>query len=156
MEGAMPAPEPQPPPNGALLFVYGTLRRGLVNHHWLAQAQWLGESSMVGVDLHDLGPFPMAIRGEGTVLGELYRVTESLLARLDRFEGVPRLYRRECLPLTDGRAAWIYLGQARQVRHSPRLPQGRWPAAESPPPADQGEGGSSRHRRRRSGTGEPL
>ncbi|MEB3271212.1 MAG: gamma-glutamylcyclotransferase family protein [Synechococcus sp.] len=116
------------PAQSQLLFVYGTLKRGHDNHRHLAGAPWAGEGLMAGVDLHDLGPFPMAILGEGRVQGELYRVGEVELARLDRFEGVPRLYRRELRPLSDGRLAWIYLGRPRQVRHAPRLRQGLWPA----------------------------
>ena len=113
-----------------LLFVYGTLKRGLANHHQLAGAPFVAEASMEGVDLHDLGPFPMAIAGEGLAHGELYRVDGEQLARLDRFEGVPRLYTRHRMPLRDGRPAWIYLGRPRQVRHSPRLAEGRWPATD--------------------------
>jgi len=116
----------------ALLFVYGTLKRGLVNHHLLGEAAFAGEAEMPGVDLYDLGPFPMAIAGDGTASGELYRVDGERLLHLDRFEGAPRLYRRERLPLTDGRRVWIYLGLPHQVRHSPRLRNGRWPAASNP------------------------
>ena len=121
----------------ALLFVYGTLKRGLANHHQLGGAVFAGEAVMEEVELHDLGPFPMAIAGEGSVHGELYRVEGDQLARLDRFEGVPRLYRRECRQLADGRQAWIYLGRPRQVRHSPRLADGRWPCAAKPRPAGE-------------------
>jgi gamma-glutamylcyclotransferase (GGCT)/AIG2-like uncharacterized protein YtfP len=110
-----------------LLFVYGTLKRGLGNHHQLASATFAGESWLDGVELHDLGPFPMAIAGSGRVHGELYRVDHGQLEHLDRFEGAPRLYQRRQWPLPDGRLAWVYLGQPRQVRHSPRLLQGRWP-----------------------------
>jgi hypothetical protein len=51
------------------------------------------------------------------------------------------------LRLADGRRAWVYLGQPRQVRHAPVLAAGRWlandlsrggrsPRAEPPPAAD--------------------
>lgn len=118
-----------------LLFVYGTLKRGLANHHQLGGAPFVGEAELSGVQLHDLGPFPMAIAGDGQICGELFRVDAARLAHLDRFEGVPRLYRRECRHLSDGRQVWIYLGEARQVRHSPPLSEGRWPADSAPPSA---------------------
>lgn len=121
------------PEPSQLLFVYGTLKRGLANHPHLAGASHAGEAQMAGIDLHDLGPFPMAIDGDGRIHGELYRLAEEQLARLDRFEGVPRLYQRELRPLVDGRSAWIYLGRPRQVRHAPRLQQGRWPAEPEAP-----------------------
>lgn len=111
-----------------LVFVYGTLKAGQPNHHWLAQALALGEATLPGAVLHDLGPFPMAISGEGRVLGELYAVDDDALAQLDRLEGVPRLYERQQRRLTDGRLAWVYLGRQRQVRHSAALPQGLWPS----------------------------
>lgn len=122
----------------ALVFVYGTLKRGQANHHQLGQALCLGEVTMPGVDLHDLGPFPMAVPGTGAAQGELYRVGAAALADLDRFEGVPRLYQRQQRALADGRIAWIYLGRPRQVRYSPRLPGGRWPAGPSAAPQRSG------------------
>lgn len=109
-----------------LLFVYGTLRRGEPNHHWLEGCPWLGEAELPGAVLHDLGPFPMAVPGEGRVRGEVYGLIAGALARLDGLEGYPRLYDRQRLPLSDGRLAWVYLGRPRQVRHAPRLPDGVW------------------------------
>jgi gamma-glutamylcyclotransferase (GGCT)/AIG2-like uncharacterized protein YtfP len=114
------------------VFVYGTLRRGQANHSWLAGAHWLGEASLRGAVLHDLGPFPMAVPGDGLVLGELYGVDAATLARLDRLEGHPRLYERRWLVLEDGREAWVYLGRPRQVRFVPALPDGRWPPGGGP------------------------
>lgn len=111
----------------SLLFVYGSLKRGMDNHSQLGGAPFLGEAWLDGVDLHDLGPFPMAIGGTGRIQGELYAVDPAQLERLDRFEGAPRLYQRQQRRLPDGRAVWIYLGQPRQVRHSPRLARGIWP-----------------------------
>jgi hypothetical protein len=69
--------------------------------------------------------------------GELYAVDWRALPDLDAFEGCPRLYQRHWLPLADGRQAWAYLGQARQVRHSRHLPGGLWPLAGSPRPGDR-------------------
>ena len=109
-----------------LVFVYGTLKRGQGNHHWLAEAVFLGESTLSGAVLHDLGPFPMAIEGEGAVQGEVYGVDAAGLARLDRLEGHPRLYGRRLMALADGRAAWVYLGRRRQVRNVPPIADGCW------------------------------
>lgn len=113
------------------VFVYGTLQRGLVNHSWLAGCPFLGNDSLQGAWLHDLGPFPMAVPDpagdpRAVVHGELYGITEVTLAQLDRLEGAPRLYQRHWLPLVSGASAWVYLGRAPQVRHSPRLLDGRW------------------------------
>jgi len=113
-------------PTAELVFVYGTLKRGQANHHWLSGAPWRGEIVLAGLVLHDLGPFPMAVEGEGTVRGELYAVDAAGLARLDVLEGYPRLYTRQTRPLPDGRRAWVYVGRAAQVRHAPQLPDGTW------------------------------
>lgn len=115
------APRPQ-----QLVFVYGTLLRGEANHGWLLGAAFLGEAWMEGLVLHNLGPFPMAVEGEGRCHGEVYGVSEEGLARLDQLEAVPRLYRRQWHRLGDGQWAWVYVGRAQQVRHSPRLEHGRW------------------------------
>ena len=109
-----------------LVFVYGTLKRGHGNHHWLAAAPFQGEAVLPNVVLHDLGPFPMAVPGEGLVRGEVYAVDAAGLARLDRLEGYPRLYDRRPLPLADGRRAWVYLGRPHQVRHVAAIADGCW------------------------------
>lgn len=128
-----------------LVFVYGTLLRGEANHGWLAAAEFGGEAWMDGLDLHNLGPFPMAVEGSGRCHGEVVAVSAEELAKLDRLEGVPRLYRRQRRQLGDGRWVWVYVGNARQVRHAPRLEHGRWrqrqpvaktPLRLTPPPAE--------------------
>jgi len=115
--------------SAALVFVYGSLKRGQANHHVLEGGRWLGTATMVGLALYDLGPFPMAIaNGDATcsLEGEVYAVGAALLERLDRFEGAPRLYQRQAHALADGRTAWVYVGRARQVRHVRRIPSGCW------------------------------
>ena len=119
------------PQERQLVFVYGTLKRGEKNHHWLEGASWQGEAELSGVLLHDLGPFPMAVIGEGTAIGEVYAVEERGLARLDELEGYPRLYDRQMLSLNDGRQAWVYLGRLRQVGHAPLVVGGSWHATKT-------------------------
>ncbi len=135
-----------------LVFVYGSLKRGQSNHHLIASACFEGEARAPGLVLHDLGPFPMAIaaalagsaawteyeneastvndseRSNLSIQGEVFAVDGETLQKLDRLEGVPRLYQRHRRQLHDGRHAWIYLGQPHQVRHVPALPDGQWPA----------------------------
>ena len=119
------------PQERQLVFVYGTLKRGEKNHHWLDGASWQGEAELSGVLLHDLGPFPMAVIGEGTAIGEVYAVEERGLARLDELEGYPRLYDRQMLTLNDGQQAWVYLGRPRQVGHAPLVVGGSWHATKT-------------------------
>lgn len=115
--------------SAALVFVYGSLKRGQANHHLLKSGHWQGTASLAGLALYDLGPFPMAIANDDATSwleGELYAVGAQLLERLDHFEGVPRLYERQARTLADGRTVWVYLGRARQVRHVRRIPSGCW------------------------------
>lgn len=113
----------------ALVFVYGSLKRGMANHGQLDGARWLGEAQLQGLALYDLGPFPMAVisNDDAAVLqGEIHAVTAPHLQALDRFEGVPRLYERQAWRLEDGRRVWVYVGRAQQVRHVNRIASGRW------------------------------
>ena len=82
--------------NTTILFVYGMLKRGQRNHFLMRGARFLGEAvTAPEYTLLDLGPFPGLIPGGSTAVhGELYEVVPELLERLDRHEGVPRMYMR--------------------------------------------------------------
>ncbi|MDX1656411.1 MAG: gamma-glutamylcyclotransferase [Candidatus Competibacteraceae bacterium] len=96
------------------VFVYGTLRRGQCNHHWLKGARFLGEhTTEPRFILLDLGVFPGVMTGQGVVMGEVYAIDAPLLARLDYLEDYPREYTRERIDTPFGQA-WIYL-----YRHAP-------------------------------------
>jgi len=115
--------------SAALVFVYGSLKRGQGHHDQMRGCAWHGEADLNGLALYDLGPFPMAVPSSdptARLQGELYAVQGTQLARLDRFEGAPRLYERQRWQLSDGRAVWVYVGRARQVRHVRRIPSGCW------------------------------
>jgi gamma-glutamylaminecyclotransferase len=75
-----------------ILFVYGTLKRGLVNHHRMAGQRFLEEVvTEPRYRVIDLGPYPGLIiddRNGLAIRGELWAVDESCLASLDEFEGV--------------------------------------------------------------------
>lgn len=113
------------------VFVYGTLKAGASNHHWLAGALSRGRRRLIGAILHDLGPYPMAVlrpREPLVVHGELYDVDAAGLARLDVLEDYPVLYSRSLRPLSDGTTAWVYHGDAALVAEAPPLPLGDWGA----------------------------
>ena len=95
MSGVETAPAP-----GALLFVYGTLKRGGSNHGWLEGQIFLGPARTApGFTLYSLGKYPGLVADAADrdgVVGELWSVDAACLARLDAFEGVPEgLYVRE-------------------------------------------------------------
>jgi gamma-glutamylaminecyclotransferase len=87
-----------------LIFVYGTLKRGGSNHHYLAGQQFLGEARTApGFRLYDLGGYPGMIpranAPEG-VTGEIWSVDSEALKHLDGLEGLAEgLYRREPISL---------------------------------------------------------
>lgn len=68
-----------------ILFVYGTLRKGLYNHDVLKDSQCLGNDSITA-ELYDLGYYPAVLEGEGVVFGELYEVEPIVMDFIDYME----------------------------------------------------------------------
>jgi len=87
-----------------LVFVYGTLRRGRLNHHHLESGPpkvfFLGRAETVDRFPFVIGtqfrvPYLLDRKGEGKyVTGEIYAVDDEILERLDILEGVPNYYNR--------------------------------------------------------------
>ena len=94
-----------------LVFVYGTLRSGEINHHYLAQSERLGGiRTAPNFALFDLGAYPGLVAGNQAVVGEVYRIDDATLVELDILEEVPIEYRREMIPTIFG-SAWVYFYQ---------------------------------------------
>ncbi|KAH8416132.1 hypothetical protein KR222_008877 [Zaprionus bogoriensis] len=106
------------------VFVYGTLKRGEPNHHWLTSKE-NGVSRFVSAGETAL-KFPLVIGtrynipflldkpGVGHhVQGEIYEVDDSMFARLDVLEEYPDYYDREQQAITtpehDTLDCWVYL-----------------------------------------------
>lgn len=97
--------------NGAQrVFVYGTLRRHGNHHHLLGKARFLGDYvTPPGYTMVDLGDYPAVVAGgRYQVTGEVYRITQRVLARLDEYEDYPREYTRRKIATAYG-PSWIYL-----------------------------------------------
>jgi gamma-glutamylcyclotransferase (GGCT)/AIG2-like uncharacterized protein YtfP len=101
------------------LFVFGTLKRGFPAHAYMKDARFLCEThtaepcwDMVAV-AWDAQPgefFPgVTANGAGFVRGELYEVSDTLLAALDRFEDAGTDYERRPVTLQNGAKAWMYV-----------------------------------------------
>jgi len=100
------------------LFIYGTLMPGLRLEAEMHGAERLGPARVSG-RLVDVGRYPGLLHGAGQVSGELYRVSEAHLARLDAVEDmVPgdraaSQYWRELVTVLDGAWAgqrvWTYV-----------------------------------------------
>ncbi len=103
------------------VFVYGTLKRGFVNHDpILLSPCFVGEArSVIAYPMMVAGPWysPVVFDEPGTghpIHGELYRVNDTTLAELDRIEGVNRTggYRRILIAieiLGEKLDAWCYV-----------------------------------------------
>ncbi len=97
-----------------LVFVYGTLRQGLPNHHLLTQARSLGPARTKHRYALYVDYVPKVVPDEAVsvIQGELYLVDNYTLALLDDLEDHPYAYRRQEVPviMDDGAEtlAWLY------------------------------------------------
>lgn len=114
-----------------LVAVYGTLKRGLRNHHWLEGADFLGTDRLTTATLYDLGPYPGAkpepSRG---IEVEVFRVDARLLAGLDRLEDYRVRSPRHgdfdrAVHTTAFGPAWLYLYN-HAVDGCPMIREGGW------------------------------
>ena len=109
-----------------LVFVYGTLRQGEVNHHLLSGAEFCGEHvTRARYRMLHLGAYPGVVEGGSTaIVGEIYRVDRKHFVHLDRLEAYPSLYNRKLIPSQWGRA-WIYLYRGNRSNRA-SIPSGNW------------------------------
>jgi gamma-glutamylcyclotransferase (GGCT)/AIG2-like uncharacterized protein YtfP len=98
-----------------LVAVYGTLKRGLNNDHYLQAANYLGNDTLTSITLYDLGAYPGAkVERSAGIDVEIFSVTAQQLQALDGLEeyepeAPPRgLYDRRLFSTRYG-AAWVYL-----------------------------------------------
>jgi gamma-glutamylaminecyclotransferase len=113
----------------ALLFAYGTLRQGEIQHALLEGARFLRlVSTPPEFLLVEVAPYAALVRGGTTaVAGELYEIEESALQRrIDVERQVPQLFTRETIELADDSSAEAYLLTMDQVRGRRRLAHGDW------------------------------
>lgn len=115
-----------------LVAVYGTLKRGMANHHWMVDSRFMGDDWLVNVVLYELEEFPAARleQSDGEIHVEVYDVSKEILAVLDKLEEVDQetpemgLYRRAQCDTRFG-VAWIYLYNG-AVDGFPKLKAGSW------------------------------
>ena len=109
------------------VFVYGSLLGGLHNNHHLGTSRLLQpgvqtQDSYVLLKAAEDEGYPFAIKSSdlpgmaSSLLGEVYEVTDRVLASLDVLEGHPSIYRREEVQYLDANkegskkeTAWMYL-----------------------------------------------
>jgi len=112
------------------VMVYGTLLSGEPNHRVLEGARFIARAQTPpSFRMYDLGGCPAVTTGGDTIHGEVYDVDERTLARLDRLEVHPTLYRRTRIHLADGSRAEIYLlASMGRIEGRPVIASGDWRA----------------------------
>lgn len=105
------------------LFVYGILRKALRGEDG---ATLLGDHTTdERYTMYSLGYFPGVVRGgSDSITGEVYEVTEEMLARCDGIEGYPDMYTRDRIETPWGRA-WIYIYNGDPKGHA-KVETGVW------------------------------
>ena len=117
------------------VFVYGTLRRHASHHHLLARAHFLGHHvTPIGYTMYDLGAYPAVVaRGSHRIHGEVYRLSQRMLAILDDYEAYPDDYHRRRIVTPFG-PSWIYLWRRQAIVSgytAPAVKSGDWLVHES-------------------------
>lgn len=99
--------------NKTQVFVYGTLKQGHGNHHFLNGAEFVGKGKISAglFKMVSLGAFPAILPSYGektsSIKGELYVVTDEQLKGLDMLEGYPDFYDRIAVSVElDNGAGW--------------------------------------------------
>lgn len=109
-----------------LVFVYGSLRKGMINEDILRGCQFVGEYTTPPVwKMYDLGLYPACVQGGDTaIVGEVYRIDKRDLIELDNLEGYPDLYHRKKI-ITEYGKAWMYFIKSAHL-DADRVPSGDW------------------------------
>jgi len=121
------------------VFVYGSLLRGLHNHHVLDGARFMCRTTMEGgrYTMLDLGSYPALVPvktpDQADIAGELYEVNAEGLARLDQLEGTASgFYRRDRVLLAGPGSLQVNVytmvmsGSNARYADAPRVARGDW------------------------------
>ncbi len=120
------------------VFVYGTLRppqpdTPLNDSRYYPQiAPYVEEvvaASLPKADLYDLGSYPAARPGQGTIRGDLLTVEAAALAIMDQIEGHPTFFRRSRVAVNTENGpveAWVYWAPEGITLGKRRIGSGDW------------------------------
>ncbi len=118
----------EPMRNRETVFVYGSLRRGMAQHHLITGAPFLGYGSTADTfTLYDSGDWPAAITtGVTAIYGELYALSTQKLAAIDAYEGHPHFFCRKRVMLADRQITSIWIYTLDIPDHWKRIGTGDW------------------------------
>ena len=110
-----------------LVFVYGTLKRGQRNAHFLEAAEYVGEFiTREDFYMYEFDDYPAVCeQGSNAIHGEIYRITDFQFGALDELEWYPDFYQRIVISTGFG-DAWMYVVQPEFCQGRIRI-SGRWP-----------------------------
>lgn len=108
------------------LFVYGTLKKGFGNHHWLGpNSKFIEDSLISGFTMHDLSAYPaVKMGGHANVYGEFYEVPDNVIPYLDALEGHPDLFQRTEIRADNDEPFSVYLMD--HADSYPLIASGKW------------------------------
>lgn len=108
-----------------LVFVYGSLMKGLHNNYILETAEFQGKDFIPSstYSMYSLGGFPGLIKDtSGSIIsGEVYKVDDETLQRLDRLEGNGHFYTREFAKTSSGLDVEVYVLPKERVYGLPKV-----------------------------------
>lgn len=99
-----------------LIFVYGTLKRGLINNYIIKNQKYIGVgTTSPDWQMYNLGNYPGVISGNERIAGELWLVDDATFKHCDWLEGHPDFYERFLIPVVSDSEddkeveAWMYV-----------------------------------------------
>jgi gamma-glutamylcyclotransferase (GGCT)/AIG2-like uncharacterized protein YtfP len=109
------------------VFVYGTLKRGQRNFHYLQAAEFVGSFSTESIfSMYAFDAYPAVCeQGRHAIHGEVYQVSDAQFRSLDQLEWYPEFYQRIVIPTYYG-DAWMYVVKAELCQGKEMIP-GNWP-----------------------------
>jgi gamma-glutamylaminecyclotransferase len=115
------------------VFVYGTLKRGQRNDHYLHAAEFVGHFTTTSIySMFVFDDYPaVSLHGRHAIRGEIYHVSDDQFRLLDELEWYPDFYQRIEIP-TDFGDAWMYVVGHELCRGKQQI-AGVWPFNETEP-----------------------
>lgn len=109
------------------VFVYGTLKRGQRNAHFMQGAEFLGQHSTDKIySMYEFEDYPAVCeRGSHPIRGEVYHIDDRQFRMLDDLEWYPHFYQRIEIPTSWG-DAWMYIVKFK-LCHGKKQVAGTWP-----------------------------
>ena len=108
------------------VFVYGTLKRGQRNSHYLDEALFIGEFiTGTAYSMYQFDDYPaVCLDGRHAIQGEVFQLDDELFRALDELERYPDFYQRIEIDTHYG-YAWMYI-VTRQLCRGRQMLEGSW------------------------------